>query len=160
MISSELAAILADYFRHAGEDPLPSDRSGCAVLANGRFRAAAASVPDARTAMLYAQAGRLQDDAASGEDAGAWIVLNRADATASDAGAPCGSMLYNGRTGAVALAASRPVDQLHGPAFQEWVNGFFRELSEIDEMIAECGDGQDPATAGFAHIGERTWLRI
>jgi hypothetical protein len=87
-------------------------------------------------------------------------VLNGGGRDEEGGGASRTVMLYDQQSSVVALMASRPVEQLDGPAFREWVDSFFAELSELTDVLAEAAGEDAEAAAVPAGTDDEPWLKI
>jgi len=136
-ISPELKAILDDYVRRGGLCELPrKGRSTGALLArDGGLKATIASVPEARTAMLYASAGQMRraDEftGIAGQDD--WKVL---DGTPNARDVPRGRVLYRPQSCIVAFTSSARVEELDGPRFDRWIESFFDDFGRVADAVS------------------------
>ena len=155
MISSQLAAILHEHLRRNGGADTADPDAECAVLfSDDRLTVTVASVPDAATVMLFAEAARLPRDPAWSIEESQWTTVDDEDDDPFDdddapAFASGITLLHDEQSGAVALTDSAPVDALDAVTFEHWVRRFVDEVVEMVDIVAEVATEAESAAAAY-----------
>lgn len=165
MISPQLAELLRAYGGLGLADmTLIDEGDHCRMLHAGGFTVCVASVPDARTVMLFAEAGFLREGEAScnDNDLGDWTVLEEEDETGDDSRPNRPTVLHDERSGTLALTQTAPIEEMHSVAFNAWVSAFIEEVTQLSEIVSEvCTESEALPDASMDESAPRgaTWIR-
>jgi hypothetical protein len=137
LISLQLHHILEGYGHRNERTTLRVTEDGASITEPHARSITIASLPDARSVMLFGTAGRIESLAIPGTalDTSRWTLLDAQSNDPEDA--RIGTVRLDDASGDVVLTHVRSIEELGGPAFDEWASQFAQELAQVSHLVEE-----------------------